>query len=81
MPLICTDLLNERRGEKYGLHERHFNAQMVARAQDHRLRRGFRQRRRTVPRRTCRGARYLDLLSGFGVFAIGRKTIRRSSTP
>jgi ornithine--oxo-acid transaminase len=29
MPLDLHRLLNERRGEKYGLHERFLNAQMV----------------------------------------------------
>ena len=29
MPLDLHRLLKERRGEKYGLHERHLNAQMV----------------------------------------------------
>src|SRR5262252_10951042 len=71
MPLDLHRLLNERRGEKYGLHERHLNAQMV-------------RVLKTIgydvdfvsaegPYLTdASGARYLDLLSGFGVFAIGR---------
>jgi ornithine--oxo-acid transaminase len=71
MPLDLHRLLNERRGEKYGLHERFLNAQMV-------------RVLKTIgydvdfvsaegPYLTdAAGARYLDLLSGFGVFAIGR---------
>jgi len=71
MPLDLHRLLNERRGEKYGLHERYLNAQMV-------------RVLKTIgydvdfvsaegPHVTdAAGARYLDLLSGFGVFAIGR---------
>jgi ornithine--oxo-acid transaminase len=71
MPLDLHRLLTERRGEKYGLHERYLNAQMV-------------RVLKTIgydvdfvsaegPHVTdAAGARYLDLLSGFGVFAIGR---------
>jgi len=71
MPFDLHRLLNERRGEKYSLHERYLNAQMV-------------RVLRTIgydvdfvsaegPHLTdASGARYLDLLSGFGVFAIGR---------
>jgi ornithine--oxo-acid transaminase len=65
------DLLHERRGERYALHEAHLNAQMVRVLKTI----GF-----DVPYMEGRGAhlfdaeghRYLDLLSGYGVFALGR---------
>jgi ornithine--oxo-acid transaminase len=71
MPLDLHRLLNERRGEKYGLHERYLNAQMV---------RVLKTIGYDVDFVSAEGAhltdaagdRYLDLLSGFGVFAIGR---------
>jgi ornithine--oxo-acid transaminase len=65
------DLLREREGEKFALHERYLNPQMV----DVLRTLGF-----DVEYTEARGQylfdragnRYLDLLSGFGVFAIGR---------
>jgi len=71
MPVDLKRLLAERHTEKYGLHERYLNAQLV-------------RVLKTIgydvdfvsaegPYLTdATGARYLDLLSGFGVFAIGR---------
>lgn len=65
------DLLQERAGEKFALHERYLNAQLVGVLRTL----GF-----DVEYTEARGQylfdregrRYLDLLSGFGVFAIGR---------
>ena len=71
MPVDIAQLIADRRNEKYGLHERYLNAQMV-------------RVLKTIgydvdfvsaegPHVTdAAGARYLDLLSGFGVFAVGR---------
>jgi ornithine--oxo-acid transaminase len=65
------DLLAERQGEKFALHERFLNAQMV------RVLRtiGFDvtwTEARGQYLFDARGNRYLDLLSGWGVFAVGR---------
>lgn len=71
MPLDIAALIAARRAEKYQLHERHANQQFV---------RMLRIIGYDVDFVTGRGPhlydaggrRYLDLLSGFGVFAIGR---------
>jgi ornithine--oxo-acid transaminase len=71
MPLDLKRLLAERQPEKYTLHERHLNAQLVRVLKTI----GFDVNFTTAegPYLTdASGARYLDLLSGFGVFAIGR---------
>jgi ornithine--oxo-acid transaminase len=71
MPLDLKRLLAERRHEKYALHERYLNAQLVRVLKTI----GFDVNFVTAegPYLTdASGARYLDLLSGFGVFAIGR---------
>lgn len=73
------ELLAERGGERFALHERYLNAQMVRVL--HTI--GF-----DVDYREARGphlfdaegARYLDLLSGFGVFALGRNHPRVAET-
>ena len=71
MPLDLHGLLTERRGEKYELHERHLNAQMVRVLKTIGYDADFVSGE--GPHLTdAAGARYLDLLSGFGVFAIGR---------
>ena len=71
MSLDIASLFDEREGERYALHGRHLNEQMVRLLRtigyDVGFRRGSGQ---YLFDRT--GARYLDLLSGFGVFAIGR---------
>jgi ornithine--oxo-acid transaminase len=71
MAFNLQQLLTRRQGEKYGLHERYLNNQLV-------------RVLRTIgydvdfvsgegPYLTdTRGHKYLDLLSGFGVFAVGR---------
>ena len=71
MPESLLELLAERRGESFALHERYLNTQHVKVLKTI----GF-------DRRYVRGEgpylwddagnRYLDLLSGFGVFALGR---------
>jgi ornithine--oxo-acid transaminase len=71
MPLDLHRLLNERRGEKYGLHERFLNAQMVRVLKTIGYDVDFVAAEGPYVTDAA-GARYLDLLSGFGVFAIGR---------
>src|SRR5262249_33802787 len=71
MPLDLNGLLAERQSEKYALHERYLNAQLVRVLKTI----GFDVNFVAAegPYLTdASGARYLDLLSGFGVFAIGR---------
>ena len=70
MPYIA-DLLAAHRGENFTLHEQYLNAQMV------RVLRTIGYDRRYVRGRgqylyDDRGDEYLDLLAGFGVFAVGR---------
>src|SRR3954463_3571795 len=71
MSLDVPALFAQREGERYDLHTRHLNEQMVRVLQvigyDVRFRRGQGQYLYDSA-----GARYLDLLSGFGVFALGR---------
>ncbi|HEV3183229.1 MAG TPA: aspartate aminotransferase family protein [Xanthobacteraceae bacterium] len=71
MSLDIADLFAEREAERYSLHTRHLNEQMVRVLRTIGFDKGF-----------CRGSgpylfdrdgeRYLDLLSGWGVFALGR---------
>ena len=71
MRLDMPSLFAAREAERYAMHTRHLNAQMVRVLKTIGYDAGF-----------CRGAgqylydregnRFLDLLSGFGVFAIGR---------
>ena len=71
MPLDLKRLLAERHPEKYGLHERYLNAQLVRVLKTIGYDVNFVSAE--GPYLTdATGARYLDLLSGFGVFAIGR---------
>src|SRR5258707_10092815 len=71
MPLDLAALIAARRAQKYDLHERHLTPQFV---------RMLRVIGYDVDYKSAKGAylyddagrRYLDLLSGFGVFAIGR---------
>ena len=64
-------LFTEREGDRYAMHSRHLNEQMVRVLRtigyDVQFRRGKGQYLFDRD-----GERYLDLLSGFGVFAIGR---------
>lgn len=71
MAIDIAQLLDDRQGEKYALHESYLNAQLV---------RVLKTIGYDVNFRRAEGAylydsedrRYLDLLSGFGVFAVGR---------
>jgi len=71
MTTDIAELFAEREGDRYAMHSRHLNEQMVrvlrAIGYDVEFRRGSGQY--LFDRN---GTRYLDLLSGFGVFAIGR---------
>jgi ornithine--oxo-acid transaminase len=64
-------LFTEREAERYGLHTRHLNEQMVRVLKTIGYDVGFRSGRGQYLY-DRNGDRYLDLLSGFGVFAIGR---------
>jgi len=64
-------LFTEREAERYGLHTRHLNEQMVRVLKTIGYDVGFRSGRGQYLYDRD-GDRYLDLLSGFGVFAIGR---------
>jgi ornithine--oxo-acid transaminase len=71
MPIDLAGLIEERRGDKFQLFERHLNAQLL------RVLRtlGFAVdyvRAEGPHLFDADGNRYLDLLSGFGVFALGR---------
>ncbi len=71
MPQSIAELLSKRAGENLSLHERHLNHQMVRVLQTI----GF--DRRWVSAEGAhlvddQGDRYLDLLSGYAVFAVGR---------
>jgi ornithine--oxo-acid transaminase len=66
-----SEVLRKRAGEQFSLHERHLNHQMV------RVLRAIGFDRPYVRAEGAylyddQGERYLDLLSGFGVFAVGR---------
>ncbi|PNG26430.1 aspartate aminotransferase family protein [Methylocella silvestris] len=64
-------LAAEREGERYALHSRYMNEMMVRVFQTIGTDVGF-QRGEGQYLYDGRGARYLDLLSGWGVFAVGR---------
>jgi ornithine--oxo-acid transaminase len=71
MSLDIADLFADREAERYALHARHLNEQMVRVLRTIGFDKGF--RRGTGPYLFDRdGERYLDLLSGWGVFALGR---------
>jgi ornithine--oxo-acid transaminase len=71
MSLEITDLFAQREAERYALHARHLNEQMVRVLKTIGFDRGY--KRGTGQYLFDRsGQRYLDLLSGWGVFAIGR---------
>ncbi len=65
------ELLERRGGEKFTLHEKHLNAQMVRVLKAIGFDRNY-VRAEGPYLYDDDGARYLDLLSGFGVFALGR---------
>ena len=71
MSLDVASLFAEREAERYALHTRHLNEQMVRVLKTIGYDVGFRSAQ--GPYLYDReGARYLDLLSGWGVFALGR---------
>ncbi len=72
-------LFAEREADRYGMHTRHLNAQMVRVLKTIGYDVGFR-RGSGQYLYDREGTRYLDLLSGFGVFAVGRNhpTIREA---
>lgn len=75
MDLDIASLFAERETERYTLHTRHLNEQMVRVLKTIGFDVGFKAGRgQYLFDRT--DARYLDLLSGFGVFAIGRNDPR-----
>jgi ornithine--oxo-acid transaminase len=71
MSLDIADLFAAREAERYALHARHLNEQMVRVLKAIGFDRGY-QRGTGQYLFDRRGQRYLDLLSGWGVFAIGR---------
>ena len=66
-----SDLFAERERDRYAMHSRHLNEQMVRVLKAIGYDVGF-QRGKGQYLYDREGTRYLDLLSGFGVFAIGR---------
>ncbi len=71
MSSYITDLLEEHHGEKFALHENYLNTQMVRVLKAIGYDRVY-ARARGPYLYDEKGNEYLDLLSGFGVFAIGR---------
>src|SRR5215510_7237817 len=71
MSLDMASLFAEREGERYALHTRHLNEQLVRVLRTIGFDAGFRSGRGQYLFDRD-GAKYLDLLSGFGAFAIGR---------
>jgi ornithine--oxo-acid transaminase len=71
MTFDLANLLAERQGEKYALSEKHLNAQLVRVLRTLGYDVDF-VRGEGAHLYDAAGRRYLDLLSGFGVFALGR---------
>lgn len=71
MSFSIAELLSERSNDKFGLHEQHLNNQMVRVLKTIGYDRNY---KRAVGQYLYdqEGNEYLDLLSGFGVFAVGR---------
>ncbi|GAB5469416.1 MAG: aminobacteriohopanetriol synthase HpnO [Rhodospirillales bacterium] len=71
MPGFIEGLLDQRAGEKFELHEKALNSQMVRMLKTIGFNRDY--RRGVGPYLfDGKGDRYLDLMSGWGVFALGR---------
>jgi len=68
--LSILDLVRERTGENFGLHEKYMNAQMVRVLRTLNFDRTY-VRAEGAYLYDDRGEQYLDLLSGWGVFALG----------
>ena len=71
MSHFLTDLLKERAGENFDLHEEHLNTQMVRVLKTIGYDRIY-TRAKGPYLYDKEGQEYLDLLSGFGVYALGR---------
>ena len=71
MSFEITDLFAKRESERYALHARYLNEQMVRLLKTIGFDRGY-QRGAGQYLFDGRGRQYLDLLSGWGVFALGR---------
>jgi len=71
MSLEITELFAEREAERYALHTRYLNEQMVRVLKTIGFDKGFRKGAGQYLY-DRQGDKYLDLLSGWGVFAIGR---------
>ncbi len=71
MPFNLTELLELRRGENFQLHEKYLNPQLAKVVKTLGFDR-FYERGEGCYLYDDEGKRYLDLLSGFGVFALGR---------
>jgi len=71
MSFDITEVFAERQGERYALHTRHLNEQMVRVLKTIGFDRGY-VRGAGQYLFDREGRRYLDLLSGWGVFALGR---------
>ena len=71
MNLKIEDVFAEREANRYGLHARHLNEQMVRVLRTIGFDQGY-KRGRGQYLYDRNGSQYLDLLSGWGVFAVGR---------
>src|SRR5512137_1505927 len=71
MSKTIAQLLAERAGESFDLHDKHLNTQMVRVLKTIGYDRVYTKARGPYLY-DDKGAEYLDLLSGFGVFALGR---------
>jgi acetylornithine/succinyldiaminopimelate/putrescine aminotransferase len=71
VPFDLTELLDLRRGENFQLHEKYLNPQLAKVVKTLGFDR-FYERGEGCYLYDDEGQRYLDLLSGFGVFALGR---------
>ena len=81
MAFDIIEALNERAGENFSLHEKYLNPQMVRVLKTIGFDRHY-TRAEGPYLYDKTGARYLDLLSGFGVFALGRNhpTVEKAIT-
>lgn len=71
MPVDISQLLAEHAHDKYALYDRYLNSQLVRVLKTIGFDRDY-VRGEGAYLFGREGARYLDLLSGFGVFAVGR---------
>ena len=71
MAIDIPQILKDRQGEKYALHEKYLSTQLVRVLKTIGYDVNFR-REEGAYLYDAAGRRYLDLLTGFGVFAVGR---------